>query len=73
MEKLYAEYLTIHATKLQEGHDALEVAGVLVAQALSIYKTVLSKEDYDGIVDTISESRDQIKTIQPSYDGVTIQ
>ena len=74
MEKLYQEYLTIHTTNIQAGHDPLEVAGILVAHALSIYKTVLSKEDYESIVDTISDSRDLIRTIQLSnYDGVTIQ
>lgn len=73
MEKLYAEYLTIHTSKLQEGYKPLEVASVLATHALSIYKTVLSKEDYDVMVDAISNSRDQIMSIQPNYNGVTIQ
>ena len=73
MEKLYAEYLTIHTTKMQEGYDPLVVAGVLAAHALSIYKTVLSKEDYNDIVDAICDSRDQVKAIPPNHDGMTIQ
>jgi hypothetical protein len=47
-------------TKQSETHSALAVAGVMVTQALSIYRSLLSPEEYDRIVDTVSDTRGQI-------------
>ena len=41
--------------------DPLVVAAVLTSTALSIYKTTLSPEDFDDIVDAIANSRDNVK------------
>lgn len=43
--------------------DPLVVAAVLTSTALSIYKTTLSPEDFDDIVDAIANSRDNVKRI----------
>jgi len=47
----------------------MEVAAILMAQALSIYRSGLSEEEYNSMVDTISASRGQVKT----FDKVVIQ
>jgi hypothetical protein len=38
----------------------MSVAAIMMAQSLSIYKTAMSNEDYNNIVDNISASRDQV-------------
>lgn len=47
--------------------DPLIVAAVLTSTALSIYKTTLSPQDFDDIVDAIANSRDNVKRI-PTLD-----
>jgi hypothetical protein len=36
-----------------------------VAQALSIYKTVLEEDEYEQMVDSISNSRDKVVKLTP--------
>ena len=64
IEELYQDYWAIHAEKLEK-HAPLEVAAVLLAQAMSMYKTILNHDDYNKIVDDIGRMRDQIKTLTP--------
>jgi hypothetical protein len=61
--ELYSNYMKFTET-MSEKYDALAVAGVMTAQALSIYRTVLSEKDYNQIVDNISDSRDLVHTFQ---------
>lgn len=48
---------------IAEGQKPFAVAAVFVMIALQIYKTQLSAEDYNSMVDSISENRDQIKSL----------
>ena len=54
-------YLAFTDTQLTE-YDPMAVAGVMLAQALSIYKTAMSHEDYNNMVDNISDSRDKVQS-----------
>ena len=45
-------------------YDPLEVAGVMCAQAIKIYKSALAKEDYDDIMEAIFLSRDEVQDIK---------
>ena len=45
---------------LKEGAEPLEIAACLIKVGLTFYKTALSPEEYDMIVDTISETRHMI-------------
>lgn len=45
---------------LAEGKPQFAVAAALTMIGLQIYKTSLSKEDYHKMVDSISETRDQV-------------
>jgi hypothetical protein len=67
LETLYESYWQVHNEKLAEA-SPLEVAAILVSQALTIYRTVLDEEEYDDIVDRISDMRGQIKKINIEKD-----
>ena len=61
IEDLYAKYLQFTAVMLEEYKD-IEIAGVMITQALSMYKTVLLEEDYQRMVQSIYERRNDVKT-----------
>ena len=51
------------AAGLMTKYDAgpLVIAGTFAALALQIYKSSLTRKDYDSLVDAISEHRDEVK------------
>lgn len=60
LTELYTKYL-IFADEMAQEHNAMEIAAVMMAQAMSIYKTTLSEEDFNNIVDVMSMSRQTVK------------
>ena len=50
--------------KLCEKNDPLMVAGIMMAQAIKIYKTALPEEDFERMMDTISDSKDIVKPLR---------
>ena len=68
LQQLYDNYLefTDHMVGV---HGAMQVAAVMMAQALSIYRSGMDEEDYNRMVDSISASRSQVKT----FDRLPIQ
>ena len=60
-EDLYANYLQFTGVMLEE-YDAMEIAGIMAIQALSLYRTCMSEEDYQRMVKSIYDQRDQVKT-----------
>jgi hypothetical protein len=52
------------AAGLMTKYDAspLVIAGTFAALALQIYRSSLTSEDYDSLVDAISEHRDEVQT-----------
>jgi hypothetical protein len=63
LEKLYSNFLEFTDHMISK-YDPMAVAGIMVAQALSIYKTAMSEEDYDRMVDSISSMRSQVKKFE---------
>jgi len=61
IEDLYAKYLQFTAVMLEEYKD-IEIAGIMVTQALSMYRTVLPEEDYQRMIKNIYERRNDVKT-----------
>jgi hypothetical protein len=61
IEDLYAKYLQFTSVMLEEYQD-IEIAGIMIAQALSMYRTVLLEEDYQQMVKSIYERRNDVKT-----------
>lgn len=47
-----------------EGYSVLEIAAVFSTSALTLYRTALSDKDYNKIVDSMSDMRDRVQTIQ---------
>jgi len=71
MQQLYDNYIefTDHIDHMVGVHGALEVAAVMMTQALSIYRSAMDPDDYDRMVDAISASRSQVKT----FDRLPVQ
>jgi hypothetical protein len=68
MQTLYDDYLTF--TNDQVGkYDPLLVAAIMMAQSLSIYRSVLDDEDYSSMVDTIISRRNEVQ----SFNNQTVQ
>jgi hypothetical protein len=65
LENLYQDYWAFHASMIDKDHSPISIAAILVAQALSIYKTVLEEDEYEHMVDSISDSRDKVTKLTP--------
>ena len=61
IEDLYSKYLQFTSVMMEDYKD-IEIAGIMITQALSIYKTVLEEEDYQRMVNSIYERRNDVKT-----------
>ena len=61
IEDLYAKYLQFTSVMLEDYKD-IEIAGIMITQALSMYKNVLLEEDYQRMVQSIYERRNDVKT-----------
>jgi hypothetical protein len=59
---LYEKYAAFNEIMLEE-NDPLEVAAIMIVQGLGIYKTMLSKKDYDSMVDNISDLREYVRKL----------
>ena len=59
MDKLYREF-----EKLTMTHEPLMAAGIMMAQAMKIYKAVLSEEEYKMITEHILDSRNDIISLE---------
>lgn len=60
LENLYQDYWTFHASMIDKDHSPLAIAAILMTQSLSIYKTILEEDEYNSIVDSISDKRDKV-------------
>jgi hypothetical protein len=59
VEELYRKF-----EKLSMEHEPLTSAGIMMAQALTIYKTALPEEEFKRITEHILESRDNILEVE---------
>lgn len=64
LQVIYDKYLSF-TDNMVGSHSPMAVAGVMLAQALSIYKTALNPEEYDQMMDRISDMRKEVKTFTP--------
>ena len=64
-EELYRKFETLTVDMVvEEKHDILECAAMMMAQAMRIYKTALSPEDYEAMIKTILESKVDITEME---------
>jgi hypothetical protein len=59
--EVYGETLNL-IDKLIADYDPLVIAGVMMAQSLSLYRSTLSEDDYSNVVASILEKKDKIYT-----------
>ena len=60
----YNKFINL-ANNLLEDVDVLMIAAVMSTIGLSLYRTSLSEEDYEKMVQAMIELKDQIKTFNP--------
>jgi len=62
-DELYKKYMSFNEIMLEE-YTPMEVAAIMTAQALSLYKTVLSEEEYHKMIDFIYDRKDDVQIFQ---------
>jgi hypothetical protein len=62
MDPVYKKYTAFNEIMLEE-YDPLEVAAIMIVQGLGIYRTMLDEDDYDKMVDNISNLRKIVKKL----------
>ena len=70
LEQLYFDLTHYAAEKIQEGSDVLEVSALLIRVGLELYRTSMNEEDFDKMVDFISENRHHINPIHQNTNHV---
>ena len=60
LEYIYNEVLMVMERLLADDHDALAIAAVFASQAMGLYKTVLSEKDYDRMINSIVDKKDNV-------------
>jgi len=68
LQRLYNSFLEF-ADHMCTENSPMEVAAIMMAQSLTIYKSAMSEDDYNRMVDNISASRNKVKT----FDRPTMQ
>jgi hypothetical protein len=48
--------------------EPLAIAAILITQGLSIYKTTLTDEEYDIVVENIAKTKDIVSAFHPTPD-----
>ena len=61
-QALYTEYISL-TNELLENFDVLMIAAIMTTIGFSLYKTSLSAEDYNKIVDSMYDLKDDIATL----------
>lgn len=60
MQELYNKIFTMN-TRLSNEYDAVAVAAIFVAQAMRMYRTMLNDDEFNRMVETISQSANETK------------
>ena len=69
---LYDRYWNVTLDAV-DTNEVLAVAAVMLSQALTLYRTALSENDYDRIIESISELKDRVKILGNESAGHTMQ
>lgn len=63
VDNLAQEIYGSTAELLAEGNKPFAISAIYIMIALQIYKTMLSDEEFNSMVDMISSSRDEVKKL----------
>lgn len=66
LQELYNKQL-MFTDEMAGEYGALEVAAIMMTQALSLYRSALDEEDYNSMVDNISASRNKVHKFEPKF------
>ena len=67
LQRLYNNFLEF-ADHMCTENSPMEVAAIMMTQSLTIYKSAMSEDDYNRMVDSISASRNKVKTFaRPTF------
>jgi len=72
MSLLYDRYWNVTLDAV-DTNEVLAVAAVMLSQALTLYRTALSEDDYDRIIESISELKDRVTILGNETVGHTMQ
>jgi hypothetical protein len=61
--ELYAKYLQFTNLMLED-YDAMQIAAIMTIQGLSLYRTCMKEEDYQKMVKSIYDRRDEVNTFE---------
>ena len=64
VEGAFEKYWEVHSEMMEE-HDVAQIAAIIITQGMTMYKTILSPEDYEMMMASIYESRDRIQRLDP--------
>ena len=62
LNEIYVKYWDLTSNLIPE-YSPAAIAGVMVAQALTLYKTMLTEEEFDAMIDSISASRNKVQKL----------
>ena len=62
LNEIYVKYWNL-TSNLIPSYSPAAIAGVMVAQALTLYKTMMSEEEFNSMVDSISSSRHRVQKL----------
>ena len=60
VDEVFRDVLQLVMDKMEEGCNPMALAGVMMAQAMMMYKTHLTEDSYDKVMSLILESRDRV-------------
>lgn len=63
LQTLYEQYFEFTDHMVSQ-YSSSAVAAVMMAQALSIYRTTMSEQDYNNMIDSISAKRHKVQIFQ---------
>lgn len=61
MTQMYDDLYRMMGSWLSQDNESLAVAAVLMATALRVYRTSLTDEDYDQMMNYLSDTRENIE------------
>jgi DNA-directed RNA polymerase subunit F len=66
LDELYGQFTEIVADRIKQGYDIVEICPIMIRIALELYKTTMTDEEYNAMVEFIYDYRDEINKIVPS-------
>ena len=60
VDDVFRDVLNLVMEKIEEGTNPMALAGVMMAQAMMMYKTHLTEESYNKVTSLILENRDRV-------------